>query len=154
MGCWHKRRKIVVKGSILISEMKKHIYHIIIISFGFLLLSLNSSAQKKVNKKVFAQKIETSRGQNPNVKSDPPETDEPELASRGSSCTIRFANYTGYYVNIYVDGYYRGQVAPWGGGTVVVGSGYTSIYCITAGKTLEWKDAGDCKSVYTFKLYP
>lgn len=122
---------------------------------GLLLLTSTSSyAQKKITRTLNAKTVEASRGANTQIKSDAPTTDVAEPKARGASCNIYFSNYTGYYVNIYVDGYYRGQLSPWGGGTVVVASGYTSIYCITAGKTLEWSDAGNCLGSYTFRLYP
>jgi len=133
--------------------MKKSILGIL--AAGFMLLAFSSAtyAQKKVTRTVKATAVEANRGDNPNIKSSAPTTDVAESQSRGA-CSVYFSNYTGYYVNIYVDGYYRGQLSPWGGGTVVVGDGYTSIYCITAGKTLEWSDAGNCYGSYTFRLYP
>ena len=114
-----------------------------------------AQAQKKVSRTVKAKTVEASRGANANIKSEAPTSDEPVAQARGAAaCSIYFSNYTGFYVNVYVDGYYKGQLAPWGGGTVVVADGYTSIYCITAGKTLEWSDAGNCFGSYTFRLYP
>lgn len=114
-----------------------------------------SQKVKPVTRDIKAKTVEASRGANTNIKSDAPTTDNAVAQSRGAaSCSIYFSNYTGYYVNVYVDGYYKGQLSPWGGGTVVVGDGYTSIYCITAGRTLEWSDAGNCYGSYTFRLYP
>lgn len=125
-------------------------------AFAFLLLAFSSvsHAQKKITRTLNAKTVEASRGSNTQIKSDAPTTDVAEPKARGQACSIYFSNYTGYYVNIYVDGYYRGQLSPWGGGTVVVASGYTSIYAITAGKTLEWSDSGNCQGSYTFRLYP
>lgn len=114
-----------------------------------------SQKVKPVTRDIKAKTVEASRGANTNIKSDAPTTDNAVAQARGAaSCSIYFSNYTGYYVNVYVDGYYKGQLSPWGGGTVVVGDGYTSIYCITAGRTLEWSDAGNCYGSYTFRLYP
>ncbi len=135
--------------------MKKTTLSILATICMLLAFSFSGQAQKKISRTVKAKLVTTGQGVNPNIKSEAPENDVEETESRGGgSCNIRFANYTGYYVNIYVDGYYRGQLSPRGGGTVVVAEGYTTIYCITAGKTLEWTDAGTCKNVYTFKLYP
>lgn len=135
--------------------MKKSILGML--AAGCMLLAFSSAtyAQKKVSRTLKAATVDASRGANPNIKSDAPTTDAAVSQARGgASCSIYFSNYTGYYVNIYVDGYYKGQLSPWGGGTVVVGDGYTSIYCITAGRTLEWSDAGNCYGSYTFRLYP
>ncbi|MBC7873753.1 MAG: hypothetical protein H7Y01_07155 [Ferruginibacter sp.] len=141
--------------------MKKSVPVIFAAVFMLIMFSTTTSAQilklkvKKIEKTVMAKPVDANRGANLNIKSEAPVTDVSETQARGgASCSIYFSNYTGYYVNIYVDGYYRGQLAPWGGGTVVVGDGYTSIYCITAGRTLEWSEAGNCFGSYTFKLYP
>lgn len=134
--------------------MKKTIFGIFAAACMLLAFSSTTYAQKKIAKKVTASPVSASRGVNPNIKSDAPTKDVAESKARGAACSIYFSNYTGYYVNIYVDGYYKGQLSPWGAGTVVVGNGYTSIYCITAGKTLEWSDAGNCAGSFTFNLYP
>ncbi|HQW44923.1 MAG: hypothetical protein IPP02_01150 [Chitinophagaceae bacterium] len=133
--------------------MKKFILGIMAAGCMLLAFSSTTYAQKKVTRTVKATTVDGTRGSNPNIKADAPTTDVAEGKSRGA-CSIYFSNYTGYYVNIYVDGYYKGQVSPWGGGSVVVGDGYTTIYCITAGRTLEWSDAGNCYGSYTFRLYP
>ena len=137
--------------------MKKSFLGTFIAGLMLLAFSTTSDAQKvkTVTRTVKATTISASRGANINIKSEAPNTDTPSPQARGANlCNIYFSNYTGYYVNVYVDGYYKGQLSPWGGGTVVVGDGYTTIYCITAGRTLEWKDAGNCLGSYTFRLYP
>jgi hypothetical protein len=109
-------------------------------------------AQKKqIIKEVTGVKVEKARGENPNIKTGVPTIDKPVEKQRGS-CSIYFDNYTGYVINVYVDGYFKGTVDAFGGGWVNVGSGYTTIYCITVGGTYEWKDAGNCEGEYRFKL--
>ena len=93
-----------------------------------------------------------SRGANPNIKHEMSTTDQPKAASRGDACGVYFDNYTGLTVRIYVDGDFEGVVAPYSDGTVVVGSGYTTIYCVSAGGTREWNASGDCRDVYRYKL--
>ena len=132
----------------------KPLYCSLLLVALFLFGSQSIHAQKKITRTIKAATVNDPRGENPNIKTDPPTADSEELSPRGQDCQVKFSNYTGYYVNVYIDGYYRGQLSPWGGGTVMVASGYTSIYCITAGKTLEWREAGDCKNKYNFKLYP
>lgn len=135
--------------------MKKTIFGFLATAFMLVAFSSTADAQKKTAKTVNAKTVDATRGANPNIKSEAPTTDAAQPQARGgASCDIYFSNYTGYYVNIYVDGYYRGQLSPWGAGTVSVADGYTSVYCITAGKTLEWSDAGNCFGAFTFKLYP
>src|SRR5262245_32615216 len=49
----------------------------------------------------------------PNAKVEaPPEKGGPK--TRGASCRVHVDNRTLYYVDIYTDGSYRGQVSPWG----------------------------------------
>lgn len=110
-------------------------------------------AQKKKTKDVKATAVDITRGSNPYIKTEAPSTDVAEPKPR-KTCSINFSNYTGYFIKVYVDGRYRGQLSPHGGGSVVVTEGYTSIYCITAGKTLEWFETGNCYRTYRFRLYP
>ena len=133
--------------------MKKMILGIFVTASMLFAFSTTTYAQKKVNRDVKAVTVEGTRSSNPNIKSNAPTTDEVETKSRGT-CTINFVNRTGYYVNVYVDGYYRGQLSPWGSGSVSVSDGYTTVYCLSAGGTREWSDAGTCSGYYTFTLYP
>lgn len=133
--------------------MKRKIIGILAAGCMLLAFSTTASAQKKVTVKVTQQKVDASRGANSNVKSDAPTTDAPESKSRGT-CMIDFTNYTGYYINIYVDGYYKGQLSPYGKGTVYVGDGYTTIYGLSAGGTIEWPTkGGNCSGYYTYGFY-
>lgn len=133
--------------------MKKTILGIFAAGCMLLAFSTTSSAQKAVTVKVQQQKVAANRGSNPNIKSGAPTTDNPQSKSRGS-CKILFTNYTGYYINVYVDGHYQGQLSPYGSGTVLVGSGYTSIYGLSAGGTIEWPTkAGNCAGFYTYGFW-
>lgn len=133
--------------------MKKTILGIFVAGCMLLAFSSTTYAQKPVTVKVQSQKVVANRGTNPNIKSSAPTTDNPASKSRGN-CKILFTNYTGYYINIYVDGYYQGQLAPYASGTVLVGSGYTSIYGISAGGTMEWPtQAGNCSGLYTYGFW-
>lgn len=115
-------------------------------------LSSQAQTKKTITKDVVAKVVEASRGANPNIKTEAPTTDNPVEKSRGSVCTLTFDNYTGYVIKVYVDGNYKGTVSEYGKGTVTVGAGYTTMYCITAGGTREWSDYGDCSASYVYKL--
>ena len=132
--------------------MKKTIISILAAGCMLLAFSATSFAQKKITVKVQSKAVVANRGANPNIKSGPPTADKAETKSRGT-CSVYFSNYTGLYINIYVDGYYKGQLSPYGGGTVSVGDGYTTIYCISAGATRDWSAAGNCSGSYTYSLY-
>ncbi len=133
------------------TKMKKAIYVVLVAVSMTLAFSTTASAQKKIEVKVESKAVETNRGANPNIKSGAPTTDNAESKARGT-CRVYFDNYTGLYVNIYVDGYYKGQLSPYGEGSVSVSSGYTTVYCLSAGGTREWSAAGGCTGSYYFKL--
>lgn len=120
-------------------------------SLVFLLLTFPKpvAAQQRVVRTIHAKTVDASRENNPNIISD-----DPQPLPRGATCNIYFTNYTGYYVKVYVDRYYRGQLRPGRGGRITVADGYKSIYCISAGGTKEWSDTGNCKGSYSFKLFP
>ena len=118
-------------------------------------VNVNAQTAKKASKSVVlkSQKVENSRGENPNIKTTAPTTDKKVDKSRGDLCQINFDNYTGYYVNVYVDGNYQGQVGPYGSGNVyVVDGSYTTIYCQTAGGTYYWSTSGTCDYYFHYKL--
>jgi hypothetical protein len=112
--------------------------------------SVDASAQKKVDVKSTAA-VKT-RGANPNIKKDAPTTDVAVAKARGASCSVKFDNYTGLYVKVYVDGYYKGTLDAYGSGSVTVAGGYTKIYCVSAGGTREWNASGNCEGGYTYSL--
>ena len=121
-----------------------------ILSLGVLNAAI---AQKKDVKKVSltGKKMEKSRGADPNIKQGPPTTDVAQEKTRGA-CSVDFYNYTGYTINVYVDGNFKGTLSPYGSGNVTVGSGYTRIYCVTAGGTYSWSANGNCDHSYRYEL--
>ena len=134
--------------------MNKQILRLgLFIALSFLTVNF-SYAQGKHND-VVASKSGNSRG----IKYERPTTDveTPEPAkSRGSLCCVNFDNYTGYYVDIWVDGVYQGRVSPWKEGTVCVSAGYTTWYAESAGGTYKWNSDGSqngtCSDYYNLKL--
>jgi hypothetical protein len=112
--------------------------------------SVDASAQKKVD--VAGKTIAKHRGANPNIKKDAPTTDVPVSKPRGAACSVKFDNYTGLYIKVYVDGYYKGTLDAYGSGSVTVAGGYTKIYCVSAGGTREWNASGNCEGGYTYSL--
>ena len=123
-----------------------------------MLATRNLQAQNKKPEKtvtVTGKAVAKTRGTNPNIKNDEPTVDKPvprPAASRGAACQVHFDNYTGLTIRIYVDGDFKGTLAPWDDGYVTVGSGYTRIYCVSTGGSREWSAAGDCRGNYYYKL--
>ncbi|MBX2985355.1 MAG: hypothetical protein KF882_05260 [Bacteroidia bacterium] len=101
-------------------------------------------------------KVTPTRGSNPNIKVDRPTTDN-ATTSRGygsSTCRIYLSNYTDFNIDIYVDGVWKGTLGAWDEAYVNTGSGYTTMYGISTGKTTEWKFEGaNCQSSTTYNFY-
>jgi hypothetical protein len=140
----------------------------ILISYflGIFLISIifpnNIPAQEKYRKEVTisGEKVQKSRGEDLNIKIDRDESDNPVPAppykrgalSQGEWCQIEFDNGTGYSIDAYVDGSWKGALPAWSGTRVTTPTGYKKIYCKTTGNTYSWKASGSCDSLYYFKL--
>ncbi len=131
--------------------MKKVLLSLIVTLMAFT-FSYAQGPAKKID--VAKNPVTKTRGANPKIKTDVPTTDKetPKPSQTRGSCTIAFSNNTGYYVKVYVDGNYKGTLAPYESGSVTVYSGYTTIYCITTGGTYDWSAAGNCDGTYTYNL--
>ncbi len=131
----------------------------IILGLGLCLLASigteSAFAQKGAKKsvKVTSSAVASARGANPHIKMDKPSTDKEVTKPRGTYCSVNFNNHTGYVIDIYVDGNFKGTLAAYDAGSVTVYSGYTTIYCISAGKTKEWNASGNCDGQYNYDLY-
>lgn len=123
--------------------------------FSLAFFTTTASAQKTNRKEVKVKGIavESSRGDNPNIKGGKPTEDKEEAKDRAASCDIYFSNYTGYYVDVYVGGYYRGTMSPYGYLTVYTSLSSPAVYCITSGGKYEWSFTHNCATNPTQKLY-
>ena len=141
----------------------KKIYFLSLAIILVLSSATSSFAQKNtVVKTPQLNKVEKSRGDaNPNITTPRPTTDVKDMnppanrggdASRSAYCDIKFENWTGYYIDIYVDGTYEGTVSPWQDFYAYEYSGYKSIYCETIGGSYYWSDYGNCDGDFTFKM--
>lgn len=76
----------------------------------------------------------------PNAKMDaPPDKGGPK--SRGYACRLHVDNRTQWYISIYTDGNYRGQISPYGDLVGWVGCGDTALYgraTFTDGSSKTW----------------
>jgi hypothetical protein len=137
--------------------MKKILFIAALSIIGFLNVA-NAQGKAKKTQEVHSKEVSKSRGANPNIKAAKPSSDDkvaPKPAkSRGSegNCCLEFNNLTGYFVDVYVDGYFRGTLDAWGSAGICVPGGYTTVYCITIGGTREWSAAGSCTEEYEYNL--
>lgn len=134
--------------------MKNFLLTLTICIFATTALTPAFGAGKPAKKiKVNSMAMTATRGANPNIKSDRGSSDKQEQKARGTYCDVYFYNHTGYTIDIYVDGNYKGTLGAYNSGTVTVYSGYTTIYCVSIGKTKYWEAKGNCDGAYTYDLY-
>jgi len=131
------------------------------VSVGLWTSSLIASQAGQAASGKASDKAQTARGSadsDPNVKTPPgpndPAKEPPAPAkkggqkTRGTACYVNFDNYTPWYVEAFVDGTYRGTVAPWGDLDTVTGDGPTTIYArarFTDGSMRYWGPrSGNC----------
>jgi hypothetical protein len=102
------------------------------------------AAEAQASSAKATAKATSSRGvgDDPNIKggkqqaaSNDPAKEAPAPPQKGGAktrglfdCYVTADNYTSWWIDIYVDGTYRGQVSPWGAGTVNAGIGGTTLY--------------------------
>lgn len=140
--------------------MKKLILISLVALFTVSICSLQAQEPDKEKKvqESKPEKVDKARGEDPNITKDKPTTDEPapkpeESASRGDYCKVIVDNWSGYAVDIYVDGEYAGTVAAWGDGYTWAVEGKTKLYGRSTGGTLTWGPVYvDCYYEHTWKL--
>ena len=133
--------------------MKKILLASLVVFLIFAAGTVNLSAQGTKN--VFKQKVEKSRGENPDIKdADICKITDKEVAdpttARGAYCVVTYKNHTGYFINIWIDRLYYGVIAPHSSSNITVASGWKNFYCETYNKTYFWKDQGACDGFSSF----
>lgn len=61
-----------------------------------------------------------------------------QASSRGSTCELTVDNFTGWYIDIYLDGNSAGTVSPYGTAKGYVNSGRRSLYAKAPGTSYTW----------------
>ena len=127
---------------------------------AFFIISLAApgvQAQDKEKKLIEMKSTKGSGGEDKNIKSISTDNDTTGRGSGPGLCYVKFENYTGYKIWVYVDGYCEGLLSPWADGGLYTGTGSTSLYAVatfTSGKKLVWGPYSvDCDYMYTLKLY-
>ncbi len=141
--------------------MKKIAVLLLFVFTGFLFNSVNAQDTKKEAKvvEVKSAKIEASRGASPHIKTPKPTTDKvapkpkKDEGTRGDYCKVIVDNWTGYAIDIYVDGEWEGSVAAWSDGYTWAIEGKTQLYGESVGGTQYWGPTYvDCYYEHTWKL--
>ena len=104
------------------------------------------------------ENIKTMRGANVPGAKVPAPAAKGGAATRGGVCAVHFDNRTSLYIDMYLDGNYRGTLSPWGDSYPLVGCGETRLYAkanFTDGSSLSWGPVtADLNGVYTWRLNP
>lgn len=143
--------------------MKKIIVLTLFLFAGFLFYTANAQDTKKETKtiEVASADIEATRGASPHITTPKPACErpddkvapKPETTSRGSYCQVIIDNWTGYAIDIYVDGDWAGTVAAWSDGYTWAIPGRTKLYGESVGLTKYWGPSYvDCDSKSTWTL--
>ncbi len=120
------------------------------------------SAQGQKQKKVIETKgvkIEATRGADANIKTEKPVGEVIIAKDRGpvygdNYCDVNLENHSGYYIDIYIDGSYRGTIGPWEAKVSWAIPGKTTLYGKSTGGTVSWgPQQVDCGYIYTWGLY-
>ncbi|MBN1186405.1 MAG: hypothetical protein JXB49_29285 [Bacteroidales bacterium] len=126
--------------------------------FAFVSMTIiNAQEKEKVNIDSKGAAYEATRGADPNIVQDKPSTDAPTekpAESRGASdCWIKIVNNSGFSIDIYVDGYWKGTVSDWDYGWTTAIPGKTLLYGASVGRTVTWGPVEvDCLSEFTWTL--
>ena len=119
----------------------------------------NTQAQEKKTIESKAQKVESTRGDDPNIivpkalNDENPVLKPKEEKTRAGYCKVFIDNNTGYTIDIYIDGAYKGTIPPWETQYTWAISGKTKFYAKTIGGTYYWGPKYyDCNFEFTWRL--
>ncbi len=120
----------------------------VILIVGLALFFVN---QLNAQKTITATKVVKSRGISEYVVPTGDLAVEKPVLSRGG-CLVKLDNWTGYYVDIWVDKVYKGRLNPWENSQLVLPESSSEVYCRTIGETYQWQSEGECNEEYHLKL--
>ncbi|MBU0488899.1 MAG: hypothetical protein KKA07_07445 [Bacteroidetes bacterium] len=128
-------------------------------SIGFNSVSYGQDSDKDVVV-IKSKDVVKTRNASSNIKVKAPTEDANPIAAPSikggtaseSECTLVFDNFTGFFVEIYVDGVYKGTVGAWGALTIYNSETYKKVYCITTGGSKDWLLKGKYDGTKKFRL--
>ncbi len=126
--------------------MKAKITMLLIVGAAFFFVN-QLNAQTVIN----GSKVVKSRGVSEYVIPTGDVSVEKPVLSRGG-CVVDFDNWTGYYVDVWVDKIYKGRLNPWEASQLILPEGYAEVFCRTMGETYQWQSEGQCNEEFQLKL--
>ena len=128
--------------------MKAKKLFLVLVPLAFMLLSSELvSAQEYLT----GERVVKTRGVNEYVIPAMDVAEEKPVLSRGG-CLVKLDNWTGYYVDVWVDKLYKGRLNPWASNQMVLAKGFTEVYARTMGESYQWKSTGECNEQFVLKL--
>lgn len=125
--------------------------NIMVLSFIGILcfwFSTNCHSQEKAKTRNVIEekgiKVDKNRGADTNIVKGIPVVDVPAPKPSPTQdtvvkqCAIDICNHSGYFVNLYVDGYFRGTIEPFECLHKRVNVGYYKLYGVSSGGTIVW----------------
>ena len=67
-------------------------------------------------------------------------------------CVVKIDNWTGYYVDLWVDKNYKGRLNPWENSQLIMPNGFNEIYCRTMGESYQWMAGGECNEQFVLSM--
>lgn len=139
--------------------MKKLILVVLVAFLGTMVAPsvIQAQVKAKVNVDEKAKVFEKTRGADENIKTAKPTEDvkaNKVEKTRGELCYIYVYNYTGYSVDIYIDGDWMGTIGAYSSAYTYAYPGNTKAYGKSIGGTMYWgPHYFDCENEYTWNLY-
>lgn len=112
----------------------------------------DAAAQKQPTKKVAVYGTKSSGG---NTMQAPTKDEARAKNTKRGSCYVWFDNFTGYYVDIWVEGYYQGRLSPYATSVridVWTPGNWTKWTAKTAGGTYSWSNDSYCNDSRQFTI--
>jgi len=136
--------------------MKKLVLVALVAFLGSVVVPSAAQAQTKQRKNVESKSMvfEKTRGADENIKTAKPASDNKVEKTRGELCYIYINNYTGYAIDIYIDGDWMGTIAAYSTSYTYAYPGSTKAYGKSIGGTMYWGPTYfDCQYEYTWNLW-
>jgi hypothetical protein len=129
--------------------MKKVVFLLVaVIAFSFVTNTAKAQGGQRKKVPVYAQPVTEQK--------DLPGPDaSPRAKKTRGYCYAYFDNFTGQYVDIWVEGIYQGRLSPYATSVridVWVPGNWTKWYAETTDKSLYWSNSSYCNDSRTFTL--
>ena len=122
------------------------------VTFLMVMLAVLFASQVSAQEILTATRVVKSRGaQSEYVVPQGDNAIERPVLSRGG-CVVKLDNWTGYYVDIWVDKAYKGRLNPWENSQLILPEGFNEVYCRTMGESYQWQSGGECNEQFVLQV--